>query len=285
MHPTVQSFHDAATGTVSHIVHEGPGTPCAIIDPVLDFDAASGRTSTHSIERLAAYVVDNELEVEWILETHAHADHLSGASMLRSRLGGSIGIGRGILEVRALFAKTFDLDADHGFDHLFDDGESFFIGGLRAYVFATPGHTPADSAYLVGDAVFVGDTLFMPDIGTARCDFPGGDADQLHRSIQCLLTLPDATRVFVCHDYPPAGRDAASRTSIGDQRRHNIHVRDGVDRDQFVNLRTARDRTLKLPGLIIPALQVNLRAGRLPDHTSDGQRYLKIPLDAPMFGA
>ncbi|MGF6851214.1 MBL fold metallo-hydrolase [Paraburkholderia sp. CI3] len=285
MFPQVQSFHDAVTGTVSHIVYAGAGSSCAVIDPVLDYDAASGRTSTASLDRIVAFIGEQQLSVAWILETHAHADHLSGAAELKRQAGGEIAIGGNIADVRSMFSTTFDLSGSHGFDHLFVPNEVFAIGALRARAIPTPGHTPVDSAYLIGDALFVGDTLFMPDLGTARCDFPGGDARSLYASIRRLLALPETTRVFVCHDYPPAGRDVRVCTTIGEQRLHNIHVRDGISECDFVTMRTARDRTLKLPALLFPAMQVNLRGGRLPERESNGRRYLKVPLDeAPLTG-
>lgn len=279
MFPQVQSFHDAVTGTVSHIVYAGASSPCAVIDPVLDYDAVSGRTSKGSLDRIVAFIDEQQLSVAWILETHVHADHLSGAVELQRKTGGKIAIGARIADVRSLFSATFDLSDSHGFDHLFAPDEMFAIGALQARAIPTPGHTPADSAYLIGDALFVGDTLFMPDLGTARCDFPGGDARVLYASIKQLLALPETTRVFVCHDYPPAGRDVRACTTIAEQRRDNIHVRDGISESDFVAMRKARDRTLKLPALLFPAMQVNLRGGRLPERESNGRRYLKVPLD------
>ncbi|WP_206997004.1 MBL fold metallo-hydrolase [Trinickia mobilis] len=283
MFPHVESFYDPSTGTVSHIVYAGYGAQCAVIDPVLDFDAASGRTSTHSLERLIAFVEERRLEVQWILETHAHADHLSGASALKRRVGGKIGIGRSIVDVRSMFSATFDLTGEHGFDHLFAPDEVFAIGTLQAQVLATPGHTPADVAFMIEDALFVGDTLFMPDVGTARCDFPGGNARLLYASIRRLLALPKAMRVFVCHDYPPHGREARFWTTVGEQRKFNVHVRDGICESDFVERRMARDSTLKMPVLLFPAMQVNLRGGRLPAPDANGLRYLKTPIDDMRF--
>ena len=283
MFPHVESFYDPSTGTVSHVVYAGYGSPCAVIDPVLDFDAASGRTSTHSIERLAGFIEERCLDVQWILETHAHADHLSGASELKRRVGGKIGIGRGIVDVRSMFSATFDLAGEHGFDHLFAPDEVFSIGALRAQVLATPGHTPADVAFMIDDALFVGDTLFMPDVGTARCDFPGGNARLLYASIRRLLTLPKSMRVFVCHDYPSRGREARFCSTVGEQRKFNIHVRDGISESDFVEMRTTRDSTLKMPALLFPAMQVNLRGGRLPAPDENGLRYLKTPIDDVRF--
>lgn len=285
MQAQVRSFHDPATGTVTHVVYEKPGSACAIVDPVLDFDAKSGRTGTASVEKVAEFVRAQQLRVEWILETHAHADHLSAAPWLRTRLGGRIAIGAGITRVQGVFRQLFNLEASFAadgrqFDHLFADGESFRIGALEARVLAMPGHTPACVAYQVGDAVFVGDTLFMPDVGTARCDFPGGSAVQLYRSVRRLLSLPADTRLFMCHDYPPAGRAPRWETTVAEQREANIHVHDGVTEEDFVAMRTARDATLEMPHLILPAIQVNIRAGQMPPAEANGVTYLKIPVNA-----
>jgi glyoxylase-like metal-dependent hydrolase (beta-lactamase superfamily II) len=285
MRPIVQSFFDAATCTVTHVVYEAPGSACAIVDPVLDFDAKSGRTRTVSAQKVVDFVRAQRLSVEWILETHAHADHLSAAPWLREQLGGRIAIGHHITRVQGVFKKLFNLGPEFAtdgrqFDHLFADGERFRIGRLEAQALGMPGHTPACVAYQVGDAVFVGDTLFMPDVGTARCDFPGGDARTLHQSIRRLLELPGTTRLFMCHDYPPAGRDARWETSVAEQRAANIHVHDGVGADAFVAMRTARDATLEMPNLILPSVQVNIRAGRLPPPDANGVAYLKIPVNA-----
>ncbi|WP_321930970.1 MBL fold metallo-hydrolase [Paraburkholderia guartelaensis] len=279
MLPQVQSFHDAVTGTVSHVVYASAGSICAVIDPVLDYDAASGRPSTASLDRILAFIREQKLLVGWILETHAHADHLSGAVELQRRTGGIIATSERIAVVRSLFSTTFDLADEHGFDHLFSPDEAFAIGPLRAHAIPTPGHTPADTAFLIGDALFVGDTLFMPDLGTARCDFPGGDARTLYASIRRLLALPESTRVFICHDYPPAGRGVRFSTTIAEQRQHNIHVRDGISESEFVAMRTTRDLTLKAPALLFPAMQVNLRGGRLPASDRNGLRYMRIPID------
>jgi len=285
MQPVIQPFFDPATWTVSYVVHQAGSAGCAIIDPVLDFDPKAGRTSTASAEKLVAYVREHGLAVEWILETHAHADHLSAAPWLRRQLGGRIAIGERIRGVQNVFKKLFNLEPEFHpdgsqFDHLFADGERFAIGALAAEAIHVPGHTPADMAYRIGDAVFVGDTLFMPDVGTARCDFPGGDAHDLYRSIRRLLALPDDTRLFMCHDYPPEGREPAWETTVGAQREHNIHMHDGVTEDEFVAMRRLRDATLAMPTLILPSVQVNIRAGQLPPAESNGVRYLKIPLDA-----
>jgi glyoxylase-like metal-dependent hydrolase (beta-lactamase superfamily II) len=281
----LQSFFDPATWTVSYVVWD-PATRCAaVIDPVLDFDFKSGRTSTRSADAVLAYVQAQGLSVQWILETHVHADHLSGARYLQQRLGGKIGIGEHIREVQATFKKLYNLERGFlpdgsQFDHLFRDGEAFAIGSLQATALHVPGHTPADLAYLVDDAVFVGDTLFMPDVGTARVDFPGGDARALYRSIRRLLALPPATRLFVCHDYPPQGRAPAWDTTVAEQRARNVHVHDGVDEAAFVALREARDATLEVPTLILPSIQVNVRAGQLPPAEDNGVAYLRIPLNA-----
>ena len=252
---------------------------------MLDFDAKSGRTRTASAQEIVDFVRARGLRVEWLLETHAHADHLSAAHWLRDQLGGKVAIGRNIIEVQGVFKRLFHLDADFAvdgrqFDHLFGDGDTFAIGALQAKVIAMPGHTPACVAYQVDDAVFVGDTLFMPDVGTARCDFPGGSAQRLYRSIRKLLALPSPTRVFVCHDYPPAGRAPRWETTVADQRADNIHVHDGITEDQFVAMRQARDKTLDMPNLILPSVQVNIRAGQLPPPEANGVSYLKIPLNA-----
>ncbi|NHZ87466.1 MBL fold metallo-hydrolase [Massilia sp. CCM 8733] len=277
----IQAFYDDSTATVTYVVHAGAGTPCAIIDPVLDFDPKSGRTSTASAERVIDFVRTNALTVAWLLETHAHADHLSAAPFLAAQLGGRTAIGAGIRTVQRAFSALF---ADTGdatrFNHLFAPNEDFAIGELQARALHVPGHTPADMAYRIGDAVFVGDTLFMPDVGTARCDFPGGCAAMLYRSVRRILALAPGTRLFMCHDYPPDGRAPAWETTVADQRAHNIHVHDGVSEADFVAMRTRRDATLAMPTLILPAIQVNLNAGELPAPEENGVRYLKIPLDA-----
>ena len=279
MNPNIQAFFDPATWTVTYVVHDGASA--AIIDSVLDYEPKSGRTATRSAERVAEFVRSRGLKVQWILETHAHADHLSAAPYLRAHLGGRIAIGERIREVQAIFREVFNLEKElPAFDHLFADGERFAIGALEAEAMHVPGHTPADMAYRIGDALFVGDTLFMPDVGTARADFPGGDARTLHRSIRRLLALPRETRIFVCHDYPPQGRAPRWETTVGKQRAANIHVRDGVSEDEFVAMRTARDRTLEMPTLILPSIQVNIRAGELPLPEANGRSYLKIPLNA-----
>ena len=285
MQPIVQPFFDPATWTVTYVVHQEARSECAIIDSVLDYDPKSGRTSTASVDRVVAFVRERALRVEWILETHAHADHLSAAPYLKRHLGGRIGIGQNIRGVQAVFKQLFNLEPEFQpdgsqFDHLFEDGETFSVGGLTGKAIHVPGHTPADMAYQFEDAVFVGDTLFMPDVGTARCDFPGGNAHELFHSIRKLLDLPGETRLFMCHDYPPEGRGPAWETTVRDERNRNIHVHDGVTEAQFVAMRQARDATLAMPTLILPSVQVNIRAGELPPPEENGVRYLKIPLNA-----
>lgn len=283
--PHITAFFDEPTNTFTYIVRDPASSACAIVDSVLAFDYASGRTDTRAADELIAHIARESLDVIWILETHAHADHLSAAPYLQDKLGGKIGIGRHIIDVQNIFGKVFNAGTEFArdgsqFDRLFDDGDTFAIGGLHAQVLHTPGHTPACLSYLIGDAVFVGDTLFMPDYGTARCDFPGGDAATLYRSVQRLLALPDATRVFLCHDYLPAGRSHyMHETTIGDERRHNIHIREGVSEAEFVALREARDATLAMPKLLIPSVQVNMRAGQMPPEEDNGEIYLKVPVN------
>jgi len=283
--PNVHGMFDAATWTVTYVVHSGPGSACAIIDSVLDYDPKSGRTQHASANKVIDYVRAHNLKVQWILETHAHADHLSAASYLRSQLGGKIGIGGNITQVQKVFKGVFNLEPGFKqdgsqFDHLLQEGEVIPLGELSGEVMFVPGHTPACAAYRFGDAVFVGDTLFMPDVGTARCDFPGGDARQLYASTRKLLGLPPATRLFMCHDYPPADRPVRFETTVAEQRAKNIHVNDGVSEDEFVAMRTQRDATLEMPTLILPAVQINIRAGELPPKEDNGVAYLKIPLNA-----
>ena len=283
--PQIQSVFDATTSTVTYIVHDGPGTACAIIDPVLDYDPKSGRTRSISADKVVDFVTANELRVEWILETHAHADHLTAAPYLKGKLGGKIAIGHKITAVQQVFKQVFNLEPGFRvdgsqFDVLFEDDEVFHIGRLEARAMAVPGHTPACVAYQVGDAVFVGDTLFMPDVGTARCDFPGGDAKALYASVHRILGLPPETRLFMCHDYPPQNRSVAFETTVAAQRAANIHVRDGITEAQFVEMRARRDATLEMPVLILPSVQINIRAGERPPSESNGISYLKIPMDA-----
>ena len=282
----VKAFFDQATFTVSYVVHDPATRRAAIIDSVLDYDPASGRTSFESADAILAYVQAENLTVDWMLETHAHADHLSAAPYLQGKLGGQLGIGTEIVAVQTIFGKLFNAGTEFArdgsdFDRLFNDGDTFQIGALPAMALHVPGHTPADLAYIIGDAVFTGDTLFMPDYGTARADFPGGDARQLYRSIRRLLSLPADTRLFLCHDYKAPGRDEYLwETTIGAERAGNVHVHDAVSEDEFVAMREARDVTLGMPRLILPSVQVNMRGGHLPAPESNGIRYLKIPLDA-----
>ena len=284
--PTIAGFFDEATNTVSYVLHDPATGDAAIIDPVLDFEAASGRTSHGSADRIIEYVKKRALRVVWLIETHAHADHISAAPYLQQRLGGRLAIGKDILRVQEVFGKLFNAGTDFErdgsqFDHLFVDGERFQIGELEAIALHVPGHTPADMAFVVGDAAFVGDTIFMPDFGTARADFPGGDAGQLFRSIRRILSLPGDTRLFLCHDYKGPGRDDyAWETTVRQQREMNIHVKDGVSEEEFVEMRTSRDRMLPMPTLIMPSVQVNIRGGRLPEPEDNGVSYIKIPVNA-----
>ena len=281
----IQPFFDPKTWTVSYVVSDMATRNAAVIDPVLDYNFKSGHTDTKAADALLAYVKSEKLTVQWILETHAHADHLSGAHYLQERVGGRIAIGEHIREVQATFKKLYNLERTFlpdgsQFDHLFKDGEVFKIGEVEATALLVPGHTPADMAYWVDGAVFVGDTLFMPDVGTARADFPGGDAHTLYRSMRRILALPPETRVFVCHDYPPEGREARWETTIAEQKASNIHVHDGISEEAFVAMRKARDATLEVPTLILPSIQVNVRAGQLPPADENGVAYLRIPLNA-----
>jgi glyoxylase-like metal-dependent hydrolase (beta-lactamase superfamily II) len=283
--PRVHGIFDPATWTVTYIVDVGAGSPCVIIDSVLDYDPKSGRTSHTSADKVIEYVKANRLKVEWILETHAHADHLSAAPYLKTHLGGEIAIGDHITAVQKVFKDIFNLEPEFKldgsqFDHLFKDDEEFKVGALAGKSLSVPGHTPACMAYQFGDSVFVGDTLFMPDVGTARCDFPGGNAQTLYTSIQKLLNLPTATRLFMCHDYPPEGRAVAFETTVAAQRANNIHVHDGVTQEQFVAMRAKRDATLEMPTLILPSVQINIRAGEMPPKEKNGIAYVKIPLNA-----
>jgi len=289
MNPVVVSFFHEPTFTATHVVRDPAGAAAAIVDPVLDYDAASGRTSTKTADALLAYLAEHDLKVEWILETHAHADHLSAAAYLREKLGAKVGIGAEIGRVQKTFAGLFNFEPDfpadgRQFDRLFKDGDTFAIGALDARVMHTPGHTPACVTYIVdvGNApyaAFVGDTLFMPDFGTARADFPGGDAAELYRSIRKVLALPETTKLFMCHDYKAPGRENyAWETSVAEERAANVHVKDGVTEEAFVAMRTARDAKLAAPLLLLPSIQVNVRAGKLPAAESNGVRYLKIPV-------
>ncbi|RLK08280.1 MBL fold metallo-hydrolase [Ruegeria conchae] len=285
MTPIVKAFFDPQTFTVSYVVQEPEGQACAIIDSVLDFDHASGRTDTSSADQIVEYVTDNGLKVEWILESHVHADHLSAAPYLQEKLGGKIGIGENIVVVQDTFGKVFNEGTEFQrdgsqFDALFTEGASFHIGQMRGDVLHTPGHTPACMTYVIGDAAFVGDTLFMPDFGTARCDFPGGSSEDLFASIQRILALPEETRVFVGHDYKAPGRDEfAWETTVGEQKALNVHIGQGRSVEEFVEMRDARDATLAMPRLILPSLQVNMRAGQMPPADEQGDVFMKIPVN------
>ncbi len=284
--PNVEAFFDEATYTVSYVVEDPTTGSCAVVDSVLDYDPASGRTNRHSADAIIKYIQNRNLTLQWILETHVHADHLSAAPYLKSQLGGQIAIGNHITDVQAIFGDVFNAEQDFRrdgsqFDTLLNDGDAFAIGELRARAIHTPGHTPACMTYVIGDAAFVGDTLFMPDFGTARTDFPGGDARTLYQSIQKLFLLPPETRLFMCHDYQAPGRDTyAWETTVAEERAQNIHVHDGVSEEDFVKMREQRDATLDMPTLILPSVQVNMRAGQMPPAESNGTRYLKIPVDA-----
>jgi glyoxylase-like metal-dependent hydrolase (beta-lactamase superfamily II) len=285
MSPLIQAFFDPATSTYSYVVSDPATAQCAIIDSVLDYDAAAGRTDTASADRLIAYVREQGLHVQWLLETHVHADHLSAAPYLKAALGGQLAIGEQIRVVQNTFGKLFNAGSEFAvdgrqFDLLFKDDQVFQIGAMNARVLHTPGHTPACMTYLIGDAAFVGDTLFMPDYGTARCDFPGGDARTLYRSIARLFALPDSTRLFMCHDYlAPEREQHRYQTTVAEQRAHNVHVHQGIDENAFVTMRQARDACLDMPALMLPSVQVNMRAGHLPPAEDNGVRYLKVPLN------
>lgn len=284
MQPNIQAFFDSATWTVTYVVFDEPGGCCAIIDSVLDYDPKAGRTKATSADKVIVFITQQKLTVNWILETHAHADHLSAADYLKNKLGGKTAIGDHIPIVQKTFKKLFNLESQFipdgsQFDHLLADGELFSVGKLTGKAISVSGHTPADMAYQFEDAVFVGDTMFMPDVGTARADFPGGDARQLYRSIRELLDLPSETRLFMCHDYPPKDRPVKWQSTVAEQRAHNIHVHDGVSEDEFVAMRTARDATLEMPVLILPSVQLNVRAGQMPPVEDNGVSYFKIPIN------
>lgn len=288
--PAIRAFFDPPTNTISYLVSDPETRRAAVIDPVLDYDQDAGEVDTRSVEAILAAAREAGLTIEWVLETHAHADHLSGAPFIKAETGAAIGIGEHIREVQKIFRPVFnaaDLKPDGSdFDRLFADGERFAIGGLAVEVLYTPGHTPADVSYRIGGAVFVGDTLFMPDYGTARADFPGGDARRLYRSIRRLLALPPETRLFMCHDYKAPGRDTyAWETTVKAEREESVHVREGVSEDDFVSMRTARDQTLSVPRLLLPSIQVNMRAGRFPPAEHNGVHYLMIPVKAKRPGA
>ena len=284
IHPEVTTFFDAPTNTFSYVVKDPASTSCAIIDSVLDLDYAAGRLDYAAPDAIIKHIRDNALTLEWLIETHVHADHLSAAPYIQKQLGGKIGIGSGITQVQNVFGKIFNEGTEFQrdgsqFDRLFEDGDTYAIGTMTALAMHTPGHTPACMTHVIGDAAFVGDTLFMPDGGTARADFPGGDARVLFRSIKKVLALPSQTRLFMCHDYGPNGREIRNETTVAEQHAHNIHVRDGITEEEFVKMRIARDATLGMPKLIIPSLQVNMKAGALPPADEEGRRYLKVPLN------
>ena len=285
MNPIIKGFFDPATWTVTYVVYEKPASPCLIIDSVLDYDHKSGRSKTTSADKVIEFVKENHLETEWILETHAHADHISAAPYLKAKLGGKMAIGDHIAIVQSVFKKVFNLEESFAtdgsqFDYLIKDGEAIAFGNLCFKSLFVPGHTPACMAYQVGDAVFVGDTMFMPDVGTARCDFPGGDAHHLYQSMKKILSLPPETRLFMCHDYPPNDRPVAFETTVAEQKRSNIHMHDGITEDQFTEMRTKRDAGLEMPVLILPSVQVNIRGGEMPPKEDNGISYLKIPMNA-----
>jgi len=285
MNPVVKGFFDPDTWTVTYVVYEKPTSSCIIIDSVLSYDPKSGRTHTKIADDVIAFVKKNELKTEWILETHAHADHVTAAPYLRSELGGKVAIGDHISVVQSVFKGIFNLEKSFPvdgsqFDRLLKDVEEIHFGNLSFKALFVPGHTPACMAYQVGDAIFVGDTMFMPDVGTARCDFPGGDAHVLYQSMKKILSFPPQTRLFMCHDYPPNGRPVQFETTVADEKKFNIHMHDGITEEQFIEMRTKRDATLEMPVLILPAIQVNIRAGEFPAKESNGIAYLKIPLNA-----
>lgn len=282
--PTVTAFFDEPTNTISYVVQDPTSNKCAVIDSVMDIDYAAGRISYGGADQIIKFIKDNELELEWLIETHVHADHLSGAPYIQGKLGGKLGIGENITIVQDVFGKVFNEGTEFQrdgsqFDQLFTDGDSYQIGNLTAYVMHTPGHTPACMTHTIGNAAFVGDTLFMPDGGSARADFPGGDARTLYRSVKRVLQLPDETRLFMCHDYGPNGRDIQWETSVAEERNHNIHVKDGISEDEFVKMREERDASLDMPKLIIPSLQVNMRAGKMPPADEQGDVFFKVPVN------
>jgi glyoxylase-like metal-dependent hydrolase (beta-lactamase superfamily II) len=282
--PDVTAFFDPGTNTISYVVKDPGSAACAVIDSVMDLDYAAGRITYEHADEIIAHVRANDLRVEWLIETHAHADHLSGAPYIQEKVGGKLGIGRNITVVQEVFGKVFNEGTEFQrdgsqFDRLFDEGDTYQIGGMTAFIMHTPGHTPACMTHVIGDAAFVGDTLFMPDGGSARADFPGGDAGTLYDSIQKVLALPDEMRLFMCHDYGANGREIRWETTVADEKAHNIHVGDGKTREEFVAMREARDKTLSMPNLIIPSLQVNIRAGELPPSDKQGDTFLKVPVN------
>ena len=282
--PDVTAFFDPATNTISYVVKDPGSNACAVIDPVMDIDLAAGRITSEHADEMIAHIKREGLELAWLIETHAHADHLSGSPYIQQKLGGRIGIGRDITVIQEEFGKIFNEGTEFQrdgsqFDRLFEDGETYEVGGMKAFVMHTPGHTPACMTHVIGDAAFVGDTLFMPDGGSARADFPGGDAGILYDSIQRVLALPDGMRLFMCHDYGPGGRDISWETTVAEEKAHNIHVGGGKSREEFVAMREARDKTLKMPSLIIPSIQVNMRGGKLPPADEEGGTFLKVPVN------
>ena len=285
VNPDIKAFFDPETWTFTYVVYAGVGSACVVIDSVLDYDPKSGRTTTKSADQVIEFISEQQLNLIWILETHAHADHLTAAPYLQSKLGGKIVIGNHITNVQTVFKGVFNLEASFAvdgsqFDHLLQDGESLPFGTLTLKALYVPGHTPACMAYEIGNSLFVGDTLFMPDVGTARCDFPGGDVKTLYQSIQKILSYPEETQLYMCHDYPPNGRPEECCTTVGAEKRANIHVHDGITEEQFVKMRTQRDATLDMPNLILPSIQVNIRAGHFPEPEANGKSYLKIPVNA-----
>jgi glyoxylase-like metal-dependent hydrolase (beta-lactamase superfamily II) len=284
MKTQIKSFFDKATWTFTYVVSDPEARACIVIDPVLNYDPKSGRTLTQSVDQVIGYLASNQLQLEWILETHAHADHLTAAKYLQNALGGKIAIGEKVQKIQEVFKGIFNLGdefkADGSqFDHLIKDGENISFGNLNIESIAVPGHTPACLAYKIDDAIFVGDTLFPSDVGTARCDFPGGDASTLYKSIKKILSYPESTNLYMCHDYPPTNRQVIGRTTVGEQRENNIHIRDGVTEDAFVQMRKARDATLEVPVLLLPSIQVNIRAGAMPLKEDNGTSYMKIPIN------
>lgn len=280
----IKGFFDDQTSTISYVVHDNIEKKCAVIDSVLDFDYSSGDIDYVNADKIISYVDQNKLNVEWLIETHVHADHLSASPYIQKKLGGKIGISEKISDIQNIFGKTFNAGTEFQrdgsqFDKLFKDNDEYKIGNINCKVINTPGHTPACTAHVIGNSIFVGDTLFMPDLGSARADFPGGDARQLYRSIQKILSYPDETRIFVCHDYPPSSREVKWSTTVGEQKENNVHVKTSILEDEFVKIREARDKTLNMPKLIIPSIQVNMRAGNLPPPEDNGSVYIKVPIN------
>ena len=281
----IKGFFDDQTSTISYVVHDNIDKKCAVIDSVLDFDYSSGDIDYVNANKIISYVDQNKLNVEWLIETHVHADHLSASPYIQKKLGGKIGISEKISDIQNIFGKTFNAGTEFQrdgsqFDKLFKDNDEYKIGNINCKVINTPGHTPACTAHVIGNSIFVGDTLFMPDLGSARADFPGGDARQLYRSIQKILSYPDETRIFVCHDYPPSSREVKWSTTVGEQKENNVHVKTSILEDEFVKIREARDKTLNMPKLIIPSIQVNMRAGNLPPPEDNGSVYIKVPINS-----